>query len=432
MSDTSAIAFGRYLRELRERKRLSLCRVSALTERSSEPIDKGTLSRLERGLQVPSIFKLGPLCRVYGVTAEVLIERMELDREVDRLGGAATEGKSYRDLQRLGHAALTRQGRKWEAYAHFRDATALAGAEERVPAWSNLATAIRSLGRNALALHELREIEASTPEVGRRALLHERISNCYRCLANLPLAEQYADSAIALAAQAGDPRLCAYAQAARAIVAIDQEQWSVAVDYLERALEAHRENPSEDRLVISGPAFEAQTLLMLADCAIHLTAIARARRLALAAKRISEEHELALGLAYSELLLGQLDDRQGLRDQAYQRWRKGAALALRLDNQRLAFTMEMEMFRQALSKGDPARARASRRRLEQLAPWVPAHIPALRDYKRLTEATVPTSNRTPRKGGSHARAAKLSGARVSARTAHGPSHRRHHSSDEGA
>src|SRR5437773_2228612 len=81
VAESSAVAFGRYLRLLRERRGLSLADVCELSQRSSESFDKGALSRLERGQQTPSIFRLGPLCRIYDVSADVLLERMELDRQ---------------------------------------------------------------------------------------------------------------------------------------------------------------------------------------------------------------------------------------------------------------------------------------------------------------------------------------------------------------
>ena len=182
VAEPSAVAFGRFLRQLRERRGMSLAKVCELSRSTAEPFDKGTLSRLERGQQSPSIFRLGPLSRIYEISADALLERMELDREVDRLGGPDTAGKSYAELHREGAESVVRANRKWDAYAYFRDALTVASPDKRVVEWINLVTAIRSLGKSALALHELRELEASgTLDPAQRALVNERLSACCRC-----------------------------------------------------------------------------------------------------------------------------------------------------------------------------------------------------------------------------------------------------------
>lgn len=425
MAESSALAFGRYLRSLRERRGLSLLKVCEISAHAPESLDKGTLSRLERGRQSPSIFKLGPLSRMYEIAPEALIERMELDREIDRLGKPATAGKSYEELHRLGATALLRSNLKWEAYAYFRDAVPLASEERRIQAWSNLVTAIRSLGKNALALHELREIELSLEgDAAQRAILHERMSNCHCSLGNMRQAEEYAESAIAQALAQGDPRTLAFACAARAQTAFEQEQWSLAADSFNRSLSAYRESEGRTCLLQPVPAFESHTLLMLAECAMHLGSVARARRLVLVAKRMSQELQSPMALAYSELLLGRIDERDGAREQAEERFRRAASLAAKTDNRRLAFSAELELFRQAQKAGDLARARASRRRLDRLAPWVPPHILALREFKQLIGRDRERS-RTAAEGGvdeqnqeiAVPRARVRAGNRVSARVA---------------
>ena len=384
MAETSALALGRYLRELRERRGLSLARVCEITNSSAEAMDKGTLSRFERGQQSPSIFRLGPLSRIYEISADALLERMELDREVDRLGGPETGGMTYEQLHHAAGESVVHGNRKWEAYAYFRDALPLAGADKKVVAWINLVTAIRSLGKNALALHELRELEASgSLDAGQRALVHERMSNCCRCLGDMKRAEEYADAAIAEARALGDARTLAYAYCTRASAAIDQEQWAHGYDELMKALAAQREGTEQRSQLLPSPSFEAQALLMLAECSLNLRNIARARRLTVAAKRMSEEHDMPLGLAYSELLLGWIDESDGKVERALARWRRAIALAARIDYPRIVFTAEVELFRQAIQAGDVARARASRRRLERLVPWIPRYIPAFRRFQQL-------------------------------------------------
>ncbi len=98
MAETSGKAFGRYLRTLRERRGLSLDEVRSLSQTFPETLTKSYLSRCEHGHHKVALAKLIPLSRIYEVPAEALLERIELDLELDRLGGPDTEGKSFAEL----------------------------------------------------------------------------------------------------------------------------------------------------------------------------------------------------------------------------------------------------------------------------------------------------------------------------------------------
>ena len=95
MAESCTVAFGRYLRTLRERRNLSLNDVMSLSRAFPEPVDKGDLSRCENGRSRVAFSKLIALSRIYEVPAEVLVERMELDMELDRVGGPSTEGLGF-------------------------------------------------------------------------------------------------------------------------------------------------------------------------------------------------------------------------------------------------------------------------------------------------------------------------------------------------
>ena len=83
MAENSTLAFGRYLKTLRERRGLSLLEVSSLSQAFAETLNKGYLSRCENGHQRLALSKVVPLGRIYGVSADVLLERIELDMELD-------------------------------------------------------------------------------------------------------------------------------------------------------------------------------------------------------------------------------------------------------------------------------------------------------------------------------------------------------------
>ena len=125
MAESCAIAFGRYLRTLRERKGYSLDEVAALSRTFADPVAKSYLSRVENGHIHLAVPKLIPLSRIYEIPPEVVLERLELDMELDKIGGPDTNGMDYSQLTERGKAALER-GALWEAYALLRDSALVA------------------------------------------------------------------------------------------------------------------------------------------------------------------------------------------------------------------------------------------------------------------------------------------------------------------
>ena len=125
MNTTAATAFGRYLRALRLRRGLILQEVENRATAAGHRLDKGTVSRFERGRQRISVSSLLPLGRIYGVPFDALLERLELDLDAERGVSereASRVGDDYESLARLARQALFRRSRKIEAYASYRDA----------------------------------------------------------------------------------------------------------------------------------------------------------------------------------------------------------------------------------------------------------------------------------------------------------------------
>lgn len=360
-----------------------------LSASSVRPLDKGTLSRLEHGRQRPAVSALIPICHIYQISADALVERLELDTELDRAGAPDAEGFEVHDLLRLGRDALVQHGRKWDAYAYYREAACRAvdprqadraprTEHERIAAVLNLATVIRSLGKNRLALHELRELERERVACdAERSILLDRMSNCHRCLGEFEAAGRYADTAIDAARSAGDSRVLAFARFSRASVAFDRGEAEPGIRELGAAFRTYRDAGDQEGTLQRSPSFEVDALLRLCEAYFEMGSFEKAGRAALAARRLAAKHELPSGLAYSELFLGRLDERAGRPDDAVRRWRRVATTAAELRNQRLAFAAEFYVYRNALDAGHAALARAAQQRLERLAPWVPPHLPLL-------------------------------------------------------
>ena len=380
VSESSSVAFGRYLRSVRERHRLSLGDVCALSQGTPHELDKGTLSRFERGQQRIPLATLVPLSRIYGTPPDVLVERLELDQQLEALGGPDTTGLDPEQLVERGRCALLRANRRWESYAYFRAAEALGCTAARL----NLVTLARSLGKNVLALHELRDLERSiAPALA--PVVHERIANCLRCLGDFTSAERYLRLATDEARALDDTRMLAFTSLSLGVLAFDDGDFALAVEHLDRAFRVTRESNGRASALADNPRLAADILLKLADAHLHAGRIEAAGRAALAAARVALREALPAVAAHAEILLGEVDERLGRIERSLLRWRAASETARELDDRRMAFGAEFYVFRSALRRGQPLLARASRARLDRLLPWVPWHLEVVREYEELRE-----------------------------------------------
>ena len=381
MSESSSVAFGRFLRAIRERRGLSLGDVCGLSRGTPLELDKGTLSRFERGQQRIPLATLVPLSRIYGTPPAVLVERLELDQQLEALGGPETSGLDAEQLVEHGRRALLRANRRWESYAYFRAAEALGCAAARL----NLATVARSLGKNVLALHELRDLERSVaPSLV--PLVHERIANCHRCLGDFASAERYLGLATDEGRALDDVRMLAFTSLSQGVLAFDRGDFPLAIEHLTRAFRTSRDSRGHASALSANPRLEADILLKLADAHLHTGRIEAAGRAALAAARIGLREAQPAVAAHAEILLGEVDERLGRIEPSLVRWRAAGETARALDDRRMAFGAEFYFFRSALRQGQPSLARAARARLDRLLPWVPWHLEVVREYEALRDS----------------------------------------------
>src|SRR5882672_4049797 len=99
MADRMLIAFGKYLRLVRDRRKMSLSDVVTLTKSYPEPVGKGYLSRVERGLARIGFSKMVALSRAYEISLDAFGEKLSLDLEVDELRNPPeTSGKTFAEL----------------------------------------------------------------------------------------------------------------------------------------------------------------------------------------------------------------------------------------------------------------------------------------------------------------------------------------------
>lgn len=104
--------FGRYLRQVREDRKLSLDAVEEMTSGYPDRVTKSHLSRIENGSAVPSFGKLFALSQIYGVPISTMAERFEIDllRETQATDvTASTPAEVLSQLERLEMAGSYRE-----------------------------------------------------------------------------------------------------------------------------------------------------------------------------------------------------------------------------------------------------------------------------------------------------------------------------------
>lgn len=392
MAEECTQAFGRYLKTLRERRQLSLDNVRSLSQTFPDQINKGYLSRCENGHQRLSFSKVIPLSRIYEVPADVLVERMELDMELDRVGGPETEGKTFAELTKLARSSLT-QGYLLNAYAFARDGIKRAPIddvspvfrdidEQTVIGYMNCATMARALGRFRFALHEYVTV-ASTGKFGPKfyPVILERISSTSAALRDYSQAERYRELALMEAEASGDREYLGYIYGSCGQIALMQNQPQAALLCYQKAHNLYRQAGLEIEC--------ARTMNNMSQCFFDLKRHRASRRAAEAASNLAARLQQNRVQALSQIILGELDELSGNSTRAVERWKHAAGIARKTRDKQLRFKAEFVLFRHALKSGDSAVARAIQRRLLKAAPWISADTPELSEFRALMGSNEP-------------------------------------------
>ncbi len=121
--------FGKFLRKVRESKKLSLDTVEEMSIDFPDRLTKSHLSRIENGLSEPNFRKLFALSQIYGVPLTSLAEEYELDlrRQLVTVDLSGRTGEAIRDEVKV----FLEAGRYGEALV------LLAAAVDKPEAWSS-------------------------------------------------------------------------------------------------------------------------------------------------------------------------------------------------------------------------------------------------------------------------------------------------------
>jgi tetratricopeptide (TPR) repeat protein len=387
VAEKAIIAFGRYLKTLRERRGLSLDDVAALTKAYPEPINKGYLSRAERGLSHIAFSKIVALGRAYEISIDVFGEKLSLDLEVDQLKNPPeTEGKTFEALLSEG-GDLSKRGLRLQAYAVYREILPIAHATPVASIYRDLHEQIAavtashgivagSLGRIRLSRHEVEHalsLNALGPEYLPAPSIHLAVVN--RRLGDFAAARTFADRAITEATNAPSQKFLGDALAARALLAEVEGEVSVSIELYKRAYAFFR---SLHRLPEC-----ARTMSNLANAYFHAGRLGASRRSLGVAYRIATDASVDGIRARVQILLGEIEATEGRQQKARGLWLEALEIAKKAHDRVACFKAEFQLFKNALDSGNATAAGAYGRRLNRLWPWIPPDEPEVSEFRAL-------------------------------------------------
>ena len=386
MAETCTVAFGRYVKRLRERRGLSLDDLHTRSQSFPETLMKGYMSRVENGRQKLAFAKMIPLSRILEVPPDVLVERMELDLELDKVGGPETEGLSYAELF-AGMKAAMDAGDRWAAYGYSRDALVRAPVDPPLRQYEsqddqynsavmNNASCAIGLARNRFALNELEFVASMPGKTAKDQILIERLCSCYFRLNQVDRAMPLLDRAIAEQRDDGPTPALGYLLSTKALFCNHLERHDEAVELFSEVYkcfpeDTHRTEAARARINLAGTFFFLRRF--------------RAARQALASfQKILEgdrEHRL---VALSHILYGDLDAAEGSGSKAEEHWKTAADLARKIGDEESRFRAEFRVFKLAHEEKRDRTMRVGLKKLTRLAAKVPSELAELAEFRALS------------------------------------------------
>lgn len=387
MAVSCHVAFGHYLRTLRERRGLALEDVWTLSQTFPESLNKGYLSRCENGKQKLALPKVVAISRIYEVPADVLVERLELDLELEKIGGPSTEKLSWAQLREAGKNAMS-HGHRWAAYTFLRDATLKANKadldassfgslkEQIVVSFMNVAGIAHTLGKNRYALEEFQFAEKCTglsPNSKIQAALG--LASAHRSVGNTGLSQQHADIALERLDVCPNSSLEPWVYSLHGMARMKRKELAEAIPWFQKAYDAFRNRG----MIKDG----AQELIGLADCYHELRKLRAATRTLDAVRTIADKHSLLRIKALALTIQGLVDQDSNKPKSAEKNLREADKIAKELNDGILRFQIEFYLYKHALAQKQMASARAIRRRLDQLSLSVPSTVEQMMEFREL-------------------------------------------------
>jgi tetratricopeptide (TPR) repeat protein len=320
---------------------------------------------------------------------------MELDMELDRVGGPSTEGLGFAELTNRGKEAGKR-GAMLDAYGYFRDAIPMADSstvmngyrdslEQRLSTIMNYTITAARHGKHQLAMYELEHVR-SVDSLGDRYVvtLLELLSQRHRALGNADEAATFADKALEYAEKHGTDYNRAFACSNKAVTEYHRKNLETAGELFKKSFSKfrHLELHSES----------ARALLNLAQTYYDQDRLGAAKRSLSAAERISIDHDLQHVRALARILLGEIAAKEGRAARAVSLWRQAIDVARSLHDTEIRFKAEFQLYKHAVEIGDASTASSMYRLLVRRSTRVSDHVEELKQFRLLSKFTNRTHN----------------------------------------
>lgn len=369
--------FGRYLKSVREARRLTLVDVARLTAGESEPISRSLLSRVENGKASVSALKLLALARTYRVSVGLLAERLEVDVDESALTRESVETwdteKLLERAAQAGEAGQVHRALVLYEMAEAREAAGASDASARARARLGVCRALYAAGKLRLARDQVEEVLADEMEAPERAWALYFLAKIALDLDQTLLAEA-AERALRNTTPPRPDEIEACLPYFEAELLSRGERWPEAVEAWIRALDAARR--------YAQPAAEARAQLRLAASERARARITQSAEWCARSIATAETHGLSQLKVQALLEEGRIHLARRRKDLARQSWSRAKRLARALDLHRDLFDLYVETWRLAEADDDRELARTALRSLRSLlrfVEYVPLSVGTLRD-----------------------------------------------------
>ena len=376
-----SVAFGAYLKKLRETRRLSLDAVEELSATFPDKVTKSHLSRIENGLALPNFPRLMAMSHIYGVPIGSLAERYEIELRRS-MKPVELSGKSDESVLRE-FEGLVYSGDFNEAlilvWALADRVRASGGPSETIlDLRLNIIVCLMKLGRYGFAKSHCEEILSGPKlqESTRLRALQLYAEICFRlqlhdvALLALDACEQGAHHV------GGSGRFRADVLALRGILHRAAARPADALAAYEKALEIYS---------AAGEAYEVLTVrlnMAIAETDCSRLDSARDRLEALLLALEAGQHERLRALALSQL--GLIHFRSGSFDAAEGFVIKSNSIARAREYNTLVFRNCFYLWQIAQKRGDHGAVRLNERTLRSYLARIEESLPELDEFRRLT------------------------------------------------
>ena len=372
--------FGRYLRRVREDRRLSLDSVEEMTVGYPERITKSHLSRIENGQAVPTFPRLFALSQIYGVPISCLAERFEMDLRRDMVP-VELAGESDDSIIARGKG-LQATGRDLEALLLY---------DALIERWSS----DRTIDQTRCPQHIEVRLERLTclVHIGRYSLVKEDAENLLSHVALTPDLKAWALQLFAMCCY----RLGKFTVALMALETVDAARDSIAEKRIasliaikgnllavtgrhEEAIQAYREAIRQyEHLAIPFEACRAR--LNLCSVLIEIGNYTSAKRQLTDVLREAEKAGLDRQLALAHSNLAVLAYREGNREAAEGHCLRSNAIARPREYNSVIFRNCYYLWKLALDADDKAAIKTHERSLRTYLVRVEERLPEADEYR---------------------------------------------------